>query len=294
MLDGFLPFEVIHQGVRLHARVGGRDGAKPLLLIHGHPQTHVMWHLVAPDLAKHFRVVLFDLRGCGDSDRPAPTSDHLSYSKRVMALDAMAVMQHLGFSRFQVLAHDRGARVAHRLAADFPDCIERMMLLDIAPTLGMYQNTSQLFATLYWHWFFLIQPPPLPERLVGNDPVHYLHSVMGAHHGGLKKFSVEALREYERCALIEGSAIAMIEGYRASATIDLEHDRADVDSGRLLEVPTHVLWGEKGALERCFNVLELWRQRIKQVSGTTIDCGHYMAEENPQLVLTHAMQFLMA
>jgi haloacetate dehalogenase len=257
MLDLFESFEVVNQGVNLRGKIGGPIDAAPLLLMHGHPQTHVMWHLVAPELAKQFRVVMFDLRGYGDSSRPATDDAHQPYSKRVMATDAMAVMAHCGYTEFQVLAHDRGARVAHRLAADHPSAVKRMMLLDIAPTLGMYENTSQLFATLYWHWFFLIQPAPLPEALLGDDPIRYLHGVMGSRYGGLEKFSPAALREYERCIQLPGSAMAMAEDYRAAATIDLEHDRADVAAKRLIDTPVHVLWGAKGVVQQCFDVLGL-------------------------------------
>jgi haloacetate dehalogenase len=289
--DQFEPFEVVHQGVRIHARVGGKADGQPLLLIHGHPQTHAMWHRVAPELAQSFRVVMMDLRGYGDSDRPLADSEHLHYSKRVMARDALAVMQHLGYAQFQVLAHDRGARVAHRLAADHPKAVQRLMLLDIAPTLGMYEHTTQQFATLYWHWFFLIQPAPLPEALIGDNPVRYIHSVMGSRYGGLGLFDPAALAEYERCVQIPNSAQAMAEDYRAAATIDLEHDRADVAQGRKLEMPVHVLWGDKGVVEQCFDVLALWRERATQVSGEAVDSGHYIPEHNPGVVLQHAWRF---
>ena len=188
----------------------GGAGA-PLLLLHGHPQTHVMWHRVVGELAKTFTVVLMDLRGYGDSARVPADVQHAAYSKREMALDSVAVMKHYGFESFQVLAHDRGARVAHRLAADHPGRVERLLLLDIAPTLAMYCNTSEAFATAYWHWFFLIQPPPLPEALIESDPVRYLRGVMGKRHAGLKAFAPKALAEYERCIKIRGTAQAICE-----------------------------------------------------------------------------------
>jgi haloacetate dehalogenase len=291
MFENFESFEVVNAGVALRGQVGGKPSGKPLLLIHGHPQSHAMWHLTAPELAKQYRVVMFDLRGYGDSDRPATDAVHLPYSKRVMATDAMAVMAHFGYNKFQVLAHDRGARVAHRLAADHPNAVEGMMLLDIAPTLGMYENTTQLFATLYWHWFFLIQPAPLPEALIGDDPVRYLHGVMGSRYGGLEKFAPAALREYERCAKIPNSAMAMAEDYRAAATIDLEHDRADVAAGRKIDTPIHVLWGAKGVVQQCFDVLKLWGDRATQVTGKPVESGHYIPEENPAVVLHEALAF---
>ena len=289
MLAEFAPFELERGGVRL---VAGRAGqGPPLLLLHGHPQTHAMWHLVAPELARHFTVVWMDLRGYGDSGRPADDALHVAYSKREMALDALAVMQHLGFARFQVLAHDRGARVAHRLAADHPAAIERLLLLDIAPTLAMYDNTSRAFATAYWHWFFLIQPPPLPEALIESDPVRYLRSVMGKRHAGLDAFASAALAEYERCIQLAGSAQAICGDYRASAGIDLDHDRADIAAGRRLEQPLRVLWGEHGAVGKSFDVPTLWRERANDISGCSLPCGHYIAEEAPALLLEQCNEF---
>jgi haloacetate dehalogenase len=273
----------------LHTRSGG--SGPPLLLLHGHPQTHSMWHQVAPALGRHFTVVMMDLRGYGDSCRPRGDATHAAYSKRVMAADAVAVMQHYGFSRFCVLAHDRGARVAHRLAADHPAAVDRLMLLDIAPTLAMYENTGQAFATAYWHWFFLIQPPPLPEALIEADPARYVRSVMGKRHAGLAAFTPEALAEYERCAQIAGSAHAICEDYRASSTIDLAHDRADVIAGRKITQPLSVLWGEHATVGQCFDVLALWRERATQVVGNSLPCGHYIAEEAPELIIRHALNF---
>ena len=275
----------------LRTLIGGNG--PPLLLLHGHPQTHAMWHLVAPALARHFTVVMMDLRGYGDSSRPPSDTEHAAYSKREMALDAVAVMSHYGFQQFGVLAHDRGARVAHRLALDQPFRVTRMLLLDIAPTLAMYENTTLAFATAYWHWFFLIQPPPLPEALIESDPVRYLRSVMGKRHAGLAAFTPEALAEYERCVQIAGTAHAICEDYRASATIDLTHDRADVAFGHKLVQPLKVLWGEYGAVGQCFDVLALWRDMAIQVSGSSLPCGHYIAEEAPELLIPQALKFFI-
>jgi haloacetate dehalogenase len=276
-------------GVRLHTRVGGEG--PPLLLLHGHPQSMAMWHRVAPTLAQSHRVVLMDLRGYGDSARPAADPAHANHSKREMALDALAVMAAHGFDRFDVLAHDRGARVAHRLAADAPEAVGRLLLLDIAPTLAMYTHTSEAFARAYWHWFFMIQPGPLPEALIASDPALYVRSVMGGRHAGLAPFAPEVLAEYERCAAVPGTAASIAEDYRASASIDLEHDRADVAAGRRLTQPLRVLWGEHGAVGRCFDVLGLWRERAAQVTGRALPCGHYLAEEAPQQVLAEAQAF---
>lgn len=289
MFEGFVSTRVAGPDGPIHSLRGG-DGP-PLLLLHGHPQTHAMWHRVAPVLAKRFTVVLMDLRGYGDSVRVGADAGHVAYSKRQMALDAMAVMQHHGFGRFSVLAHDRGARVAHRLAADHASAVERLMLLDIAPTLAMYEGTSEAFATAYWHWFFLIQPPPLPEALIESDPVRYLHSVMGKRHAGMTAFAPQALAEYERCAAIAGTAQAICEDYRASASIDLVHDRQDIAAGDKLLQPLRVLWGEHGAVGKCFDVLALWRERAANVTGRSLPCGHYIAEEAPGLLLEDIFDF---
>jgi haloacetate dehalogenase len=281
--------KIITAGGPINARSGGKG--PPLLLLHGHPQSHVMWHLVAPALAEHFSLVMMDLRGYGDSFRATPDAQHAAHSKRAMAQDAVEVMRHFGFDRFAVLAHDRGARVAHRLAADHVEAVSKMLLLDIAPTLGMYANTSEAFAKAYWHWFFLIQPEPLPEALITSDPVRYLRSVMGKRHAGLAAFAPAALAEYERCIQIPGSAESMCEDYRASAGIDLEHDRQDINAGRKLALPVRVLWGEHGVISQCFDPLALWRERANDVSGSAVACGHYIAEELPERVIQEALEF---
>jgi haloacetate dehalogenase len=242
-------------------------------------------------LAQQFTVVMMDLRGYGDSDRPLADAEHAAYSKREMALDAMAVMRHHGFVRFQVLAHDRGARVAHRLALDHVLAVERVMLLDIAPTLAMYEHTSEAFAKAYWHWFFLIQPPPLPEALIESDPVRYIRSVMGRRHAGLAAFAPQAMAEYERCVQIPNTAHGLCEDYRASATIDLVHDRADIAAGIQLVQPLRVLWGDHGAVGQCFDVMGLWRERAVNVSGQGLACGHYIAEEAPEALLAEVLNF---
>lgn len=289
VLDDFTPFDLQRDGVRIHGRRGGRGA--PLLLLHGHPQTHVIWHRVAPLLAAHFTLVMIDLRGYGDSGRPDPGERHVAYSKREMALDALAAMRHFGFDRFDVLAHDRGARVAHRLAADHASAVHRLMLLDIAPTLAMYEGTGEEFARAYWHWFFLIQPPPLPEALIESDPARYVRSVMGGRHAGLAPFAPEALAEYERCMALPGAAQALCEDYRASAGIDLDHDRADVAAGMRLGQPLRVLWGAHGIVGRCFDVLALWRERANAVSGGALPCGHYIPEEAPEALAREALTF---
>jgi haloacetate dehalogenase len=287
---GQLPVQRVERdGVFLHTRAGG--SGTPLLLLHGHPQTMAMWHKVLPSLLIRHRVVLMDLRGYGDSSRPTSDPGHVHHSKREMALDALAVMNAHGHAQFDVLAHDRGARVAHRLAADHPRSVRRMMLLDIAPTLAMYENTTEAFARAYWHWFALIQPGSLPPALIDSDPVRYVRSVMGGRHAGLTPFTPEVLAEYERCAALAGTGTSICEDYRASASIDLAHDRADRQAGRRLLQPLRVLWGLHGAVGRCFDVLGLWRERAADVTGEALDCGHYLAEELPHQVADQALHF---
>jgi haloacetate dehalogenase len=289
MFEGFEERRFSIGDVTIRGRVGG--GGPALLLLHGHPQTHAMWHRVAPRLARHFTVIALDLRGYGDSSRPPAGDDSVAYSKRVMAQDTVEAMRQLGHDRFAVCAHDRGARVAHRLALDHVGKVTRMMLLDIAPTLAMYENTTQEFARAYWHWFFLIQPPPLPERLIESDAVSYLRSVMGRRHAGLAAFAPEALAEYERCIALPSSAEAICGDYRASAGIDLEHDRAAREAKALVDVPLRILWGQHGAVGRCFDVLSLWQAAASHVSGRALDCGHYIAEERPDELIDEMLAF---
>ena len=289
MFEGFTRHDVPVDGATLRARVGG--AGPPLLLLHGHPQTHAMWHRLAPRLAERHTVVLADLRGYGDSSRPAPGEDSAAYAKRTMAADMVQLMRHFGHARFLLGAHDRGARVAHRLAQDHPACVERLLLLDIAPTLAMYEGTSEAFARAYWHWFFLIQPPPMPERLIEADPVAYLRECMGRRHAGLDVFAPEAMAEYARCIALPGSATGICGDYRASAGIDLVHDRADRTAGRRLAMPLRVLWGAHGTVGRHFDVLALWRAVAGQVDGRALDCGHYLAEERPAEVADELLAF---
>ena len=279
-------------GVQIACVTGGEG--PPLLLLHGHPQTKAIWHKVAPVLARHFTLVLPDLRGYGDSSKPAGDADHALYAKRSMAADMLAVMQQLGHARFQVLAHDRGARVAHRLAADHPQAVQRLVVLDIAPTLAMYEQTNEAFARAYWHWFFLIQPSPLPERLIEADPSAYLHDVMGRRSAGLSPFAPEAWADYERCIALPGAAHAMCEDYRAAAGIDLQHDRADREAGRRLPMPVLALWGAQGVVQRCFNPLAEWRRVADDVQGGALPCGHYIAEEAPEQLLDSVLPFLQS
>lgn len=290
MFAGFVKDQRHVNGVDITYRIKGSGPG--LLLLHGHPQTHVIWHKVAEQLAEHFTVVAADLRGYGDSGRPPADERHTSYSKREMARDSVELMQALGFTQFSILAHDRGARVAHRLALDHPATVQRMVLLDIAPTLAMYSQTNEAFARAYWHWFFLIRPAPLPETLIEADPEAYLRSVMGSRSAGLKPFTDEAFAEYLRCLSLPGSARGICEDYRASADIDLEHDRADLEAGHHLSLPLLVLWGAEGTVGRCFDPLREWQQVAADVRGKPLPAGHYLAEEVPELLLAEALTFL--
>lgn len=290
MYEGFTRRRLSAGEVEINAVSGG--SGPPLLLLHGHPQTLAIWHRVAQRLAEHFTVVATDLRGYGDSDKPAGLPDHANYAKRVMAADQLAVMRALGFERFRVLAHDRGARVAHRLGMDHPQAVERMTLLDIAPTLAMYEQTSRDFATAYFHWFFMIQPAPYPETLIGADPEFHVKSLMGGRFAGLEPFAPEALAEYVRCAKLPGTVHGWCEDYRAAAGIDLEHDSADRDAGRRLAMPLQVLWGADGVVHRCFRPLDEWRRVAADVRGGTLACGHYIPEEAPDALLDAVLPFL--
>jgi haloacetate dehalogenase len=283
--------ELVHTpGAGIHAVIGPKRDAPALLLLHGYPQTHVIWHKIAPRLAERFNVVASDLRGYGDSGKPASTPDHAAYSKREMARDQVGLMRALGHERFFLAGHDRGGRVAHRLAVDHAASVAKLAVLDIAPTLAMYEKTNEAFARAYWHWFFLILPHPVPERLIGNDPEFVLPAKMGKGSAGLAPFTPEAWAEYRRC-FTPGMVHASCEDYRAAASIDLEHDREDRASGRRITAPLLVLWGANGVIEKCFNALEEWRRVALDVRGRSLPAGHYLPEEVPELVVQELEKF---
>jgi haloacetate dehalogenase len=266
----------------------------PLLLLHGHPQTHMIWHKLVDELADQFTLILPDLRGYGQSSKPSGNADHSNYSKRVMAQDLVGLMQLLGHAQFAVCAHDRGARVTHRMMLDHPQVVTRAMLLDIAPTLAMYEQTTREFAQAYWHWFYLIQPAPLPETLLASSPDTYMQATMGSRHAGMGPFTPEALASY-RLGMHTPDALqaahAVCEDYRAAATIDLEHDRASIAAGQRVQQPLRVLWGAKGVVQRCFRPLDEWRKVASDVSGQSLDCGHYIPEEAPEPLLAEILTF---
>jgi haloacetate dehalogenase len=289
LFPGFEPQRLRTAGAEIALIVGG--SGPPLLLLHGYPQTHAMWHKVAPRLAERFTVVCPDLRGYGDSSKPDGGARHLNYSKRAMAQDQVEVMQLLGFKRFALAGHDRGGRVAHRMALDHPQCVERLAVLDISPTRIMYGKTDQPFATAYYHWFFLIQPFDLPERLIGADPGYYLRKKLGGWgSAGLSIFDPRALAEYERCFSDPATIHATCEDYRAAATIDLEHDAADAHAR--VTCPLLVLWGEKGVVNRLFDPIADWNSAANDIRGCELPSGHYLAEEAPDATLTEMLRFL--
>ena len=276
-------------GTSIFARFGGTMHGPSLLLLHGFPQTHAMWHRVVQALQAGYFVVLPDLRGYGDSSKVAGLPDHSNYSKRTMAQDVIGVMDALGRGNFYLCGHDRGGRVAHRLALDYPTRVDKLCLIDIAPTLDMYDATDMAFATAYYHWFHLIQPSPLPELMIGGNALPYLHASLGGLGSkGLGHIEAQALTEYERCFCTPEAIHATCEDYRASAGIDLVHDRESRARGEKICCDLLVLWGERGVVNRFFLPLALWQaQCAGTVSGEALRSGHFIAEELP-LETAHA------
>lgn len=289
MFVGFETSEIEGDGARIHVTHGG--AGPPLLLLHGYPQTHVMWHKTVSALAENFTVIAPDLRGYGDSDKPPTDDAHAPYSFRAMAADQVAVMRALGHEQFFVAGHDRGGRVGHRMALDHRDRVTRLAVLDIVPTLKIYSDVSRGLATDYYHWFFLIQPHDFPERLLGADPEYYIHKKVGQWSAGSDVFSPEATAEYVRCFSDPATIHATCEDYRAGASIDLDHDREDLNTP--LGCPLLVLWGAKGAMERNYDVLASWRERATDVRGKALDCGHFLPEEKPEEVVSELMSFFL-
>ena len=291
MFEGFETRDVSTSDTSIHLRVGG--SGPPLLLLHGYPQTHVLWHRVAPRLAGRFTLVCPDLRGYGDSGKPASDPEHRVYSKRATANDLVEAMASLGHQRFGLAGHDRGGRVGHRLALDHPERVQKLAVLDIVPTRTILRATDQAIATGYYHWFFLIQPGGLPERLIGADPVFFLHWLLGRWGTGLEAFAPAALAEYERCFQDPAVIHATCEDYRAAATIDLAHDEADLE--HKIACPVLALWGKRGLMERHFEVLATWRERAAgAVSGHALDCGHFLPEERPEETAAALLDFFSA
>jgi len=288
VFEGFERIQIETSGATINAVRGGEG--PPVLLLHGYPQTLAMWHLIAPRLTASFTVVATDLRGYGDSSKPEGREEHAGYSKRAMAADQVEVMRTLGFGSFAVLGHDRGGRVAHRMALDHPQSVTRLAVLDIVPTRHVFETVDKELAMAYYHWFFLSQPYDLPERLIGADPDYYLRKKLGGWGTGFDSFASEAYAEYERCFRDSRTIHASCEDYRAATTIDLEHDGADRD--RKVGCPLLALWGEQGAVERLYDVLGVWRGYASDVRGRALPCGHYLAEERPEETAEELVTFL--
>lgn len=294
--QGFAPRRHEVNGTSIHARIPTTArGDKPaLLLVHGFPQTHALWHRVVQQLQNDYWIVLPDLRGYGDSAQPAGLPDHSNYSKRTMAQDLVDLMNQLGCPDFYLAGHDRGGRVAARLALDHAEKVKKLCVIDIAPTLDMYNATNMEFARAYYHWFHLIQPWPLPERMIGADAKNYLHAKLGGWGSqGLAYIEPQALAEYERCFCRPEAIHGACEDYRASAGIDLEHDRSSRAQGQKIACDMLVLWGERGVVNRLFKPLELWQARCSAtVTGRLLPAGHFIPEERPAETVAALKNFL--
>lgn len=288
MFDGFRleTFDTGHAQIR--ARIGGEG--PPLLLLHGNPQTHVMWHKVAPSLAELFTVVTPDLRGYGMSSKPPSTPDHALYSKRAMASDQLALMGRLGHDAFMVAGHDRGGRVAYRLALDHPDAVIKLAVLDIIPTGEAFARGGREFGLSLYHWFFLAQPSPLPEKLIGSDPDWFWrwHTTRGPD---TSFFDPEAIEDYLSCFRNPETIRGICDDYRAGATIDFEHDVADKEAGRKIQCPVLALWGERSKPSTWYDHLEVWGEWADDVRGRALPCGHYLPEEAPEETAQELVRF---
>lgn len=283
----FKQISIKTSGATINGVMGG--SGPPLLLLHGYPQSHLEWHKIAPMLTKNYTVVATDLRGYGDSSKPEDGINHFGYSKRATAQDQVEVMEQLGFKSFRVAAHDRGARVGHRMALDHPTKVQKLVVMDIVPTHKLYASTNKEFASAYWHWFFLIQDAPFPETLFRNNESFILKE--WSFYGMIPKFIPEEIyNEYLRHFKNPATMHAMCEDYRAGATIDLEHDEQDMNVK--VACPVLALWGTNGVMGTQFNVMETWRERAINVSGKSLPCGHWMPEQLPEQVYDELNQFL--
>lgn len=290
MFPGFQQHRAKLSGAEINFRRAG-DGP-PVLLLHGYPQTHAMWHAVAPQLARRFTVIAADLRGYGDSSKPESDSRHQAYSKRTMANDMVELMAGLGWRRFAVVGHDRGGRVAYRMALDHPDAVSKLSVLDIVPTHTMWSRMDKTLATATYHWLFLIQPDGLPETMIAKDPGYYLRETLRRWARPGFVFEPSALAEYVRCFSSAAAIHAACEDYRAGATVDFEHDSQDLDRRRI-GCPVQAVWGQTGLAQKGDAVLSAWRSWATDLRGQAIDnCGHFVAEEAPEETLGALEGFL--
>ena len=292
--SGFKREQIKTSGATINTVYGGKGS--PLLLLHGIPETHILWRKVAPMLQQDHFLVIPDLRGYGDSGKPPGRADHFGYSKRAMAQDMVEVMKHLGFEQFAVAGHDRGGRASHRMALDHPEALTKLVILDIVPTYLLYQNITKEFATVFYHWFLLVQPPPFPETLVANSAEYFLKSTLlwlGGHpitDPIPDWLGPEAFSEYLRCFRNPDSIHAICEDYRAAASIDLEHDKADLD--KKIECPLLVLWSERGPFHRMYDVLQTWKDRARDAKGKPLPTGHFLPEQLPEEMTRELKSFL--
>ena len=287
MFEGFTRQRLTVSDTEINLVTAG-DGP-PLLLLHGYPQSHIMWHKVASRLAKKFTLVIPDLRGYGDSGIPESDDDHYNYSKRATAKDQVEVMELLGHTQFMVCGHDRGGRVAHRMTLDYPKKILKICVLDIVPTYRIFADADKDLATKYWHWFFLIQKSPVPETLISNSLEFYLRTQFGAWGHAEGAITEEAFSEYLRCFKNENVVHATCEDYRAGASIDLEHDRVDLDVK--ISCPMLALWGALGAMHKRYDVVNVWKERASRVGGRAIESGHFIPEEAPDDIVDSFLEF---
>jgi haloacetate dehalogenase len=263
-------------GVNINYKIGGKG--EPLLLLHGYPQSHVLWRKIAPLFAENYTVICSDLRGYGDSDKPQSDKKHLTYSKKTMGLDQNELMKKLGFKEYFLVGHDRGGRVAHRMAIDFKENIKKISVLDIVPTSHVFKNTNAILAKRYYHWFFLIQSYPHPETMIGNDPEYFIRSKLQMWGANNEYLTEEIIQEYLRCFTTE-TIQASCEDYRAGASIDLVHHEEDFD--KKISCPLQVLWGSKATIEELYDPIKVWKEWALNVEGQSIDCGHFLPEESP-------------
>ena len=281
LMEGFTRTEIETSGARIVVAHGGSGPA--LLLLHGNPFTHLSWHKFAPRLAREFTVVATDLRGYGDSSKPPSQPDHANYSFRAMAQDNVEVMAALGFTRFFAAGHDRGARVVHRMCLDHPDKVIRASIHDIIPQHHLFNNVTQAWASSAYHWFFMIQPAPMPERLMSADPDFFIEKKLAKTDQGLSFFGKEALEEYKRCFRNPETVRGMCEDYRACATVDLATDTVDVAAGRTITCPVQLLWGATGAVGRLHRPADIWKSYATDIrDAQALRCGHYLSEEAPE------------